>query len=600
MAAPFAWIANRVRRLALADKALLMFGGALVLIIVIAMGVAWLRMSSLVNSGELQLSRSRLDMWRSAVEVDPRTGTPDLASGVPTERLGIAATWYDAMSARAAAANDRFVRRALRRFDAGADEARGHRWVGSTKTERIERYARAIRGPAVIGPDGSTEAPGELLGLIVLRRPAEGAAWLMAINGVYLLNAGAAVLAVAVGLFYLLLHRIILRPVAVLREGAIRVGGGDLNHRVRVTTQDEFQQLAAAFNDMVQKLQANEQRLRTAGAALESRVGELAEANKVLFEANRLKSDFLANVSHELRTPLNSINGFTELLLEIARQNEAGQDETPDQRTKRLRYLGYIHTAGRDLLEMITGLLEMAKLEAGRVELRVEPVSVSSLCETLVGLAHPLAQGRGIEIDARVEPDLPLVQTDAKKLQQVLFNFLSNAVKFTGAPGSTGPMRVELRAERLVDADGGERVRVSVLDNGPGIAEEDQARVFEKFTQVDASHTREHAGTGLGLAIAKELAGLLQCELQLVSEVGRGSMFSVIVPLHLDLQVVRERRAEAQFRDRLAGRRDWFEPGAQMPAALHTNGEAADGDAESSELDSHGAPTDAMRAEPAD
>ncbi|NRA57112.1 MAG: histidine kinase, partial [Phycisphaerales bacterium] len=220
----------------------------------------------------------------------------------------------------------------------------------------------------------------------------------------------------------------------------------------------------------------------------------------------------------------------------------------------------YIHTAGRDLLEMINGLLEMAKLEAGRFELHVQALSVPALCETLIGLVDPLAQRRGIELIRHIEPGLPLIETDPKKLQQVVFNFLSNAVKFTGAPGSTGPMRVEMRAERLHDADGEERVRISVIDNGPGIPPEDQSRVFEKFTQVDASRTREHAGTGLGLAIAKELANLLQCEIQLVSDAGRGSMFSVIVPLRLDLQIVEERRAEAQFRNRLAGRRDWSDP----------------------------------------
>lgn len=554
-------IINRIRRLALADKALVLFGAALVLIIVIALSVAWLRMSALVSSGELQLSRQKIDSWRAAA--------PDMPlPAQPTERLGIVATWYDLDSARANAEEIPFLRRALARFERPGtprvelqDHTWHYRWLILTRTERTERYARAIRGPSVPSSDPEVPAtPGPMLGIILLERPAEGAAWLMAVNAIYLLNAGAAVLAVAVGLFYILLHRIILKPVDVLRQGVDKVREGDLAHRVEVETHDEFEELASAFNNMLGTLQTNEQRLRAARSALESRVSELAEANKVLFEANRLKSDFLANVSHELRTPLNSINGFAELLLEIAQSSDQGIEETPEKRAKRMRYLQYIHTAGRDLLEMINGLLEMAKLEAGRFELNVQAVSVQTLCETLSGLVDPLAQRRGIEVVQHVEPDLPVVETDPKKLQQVVFNFLSNAVKFTGAPGSTGPMRVELRAERLTDASGTDRVRISVIDNGPGIPPEDQERVFEKFTQVDASRTREHAGTGLGLAIAKELAALLQCEIQLVSDVGRGSMFSVIVPLRLDLEVVQERRVEAQFRDRLAGRRDWFEP----------------------------------------
>ncbi len=554
-------IINRIRRMALADKALVLFGAALVLIIVIALTVAWLRMSALVSSGELQLSRQMVDSWRAAA--------PDMPPpGEPADRLGITAAWYDTESAHDHAEGDPFIRRALARFEReGAprvelqDHTWRYRWQILTRTERTERYARAIRGPSIPGaePD-QPPTPGPLLGLIVLERPAEGAAWLMAVNAIYLLNAGAAVLAVAVGLFYVLLHRIILKPVDVLRQGVDKVREGDLAHRVDVQTHDEFEELASAFNNMLATLQTNEQRLRNARSALESRLSELAEANKVLFEANRLKSDFLANVSHELRTPLNSINGFAELLLEIAQASDQGVEETPEKRAKRLRYLQYIHTAGRDLLEMINGLLEMAKLEAGRFELNVQAVSVPTLCETLSGLVDPLAQRRGIELVQHVEPDLPVIETDPKKLQQVVFNFLSNAVKFTGAPGSTGPMRVELRAERLTDANGTDRVRISVIDNGPGISHEDQERVFEKFTQVDASRTREHAGTGLGLAIAKELAGLLQCEIQLVSDVGRGSMFSVIVPLRLDLGIVQERRVEAQFRDRLAGRRDWSDP----------------------------------------
>ncbi|MFI4881219.1 MAG: ATP-binding protein [Phycisphaerales bacterium JB064] len=566
-------ILERIRRMALADKALVLFGAALVLIIAAALGVAWLRMSALVSIGELQLSRQMVETWRAAGD-----GMPP--SGQATDRLGVTATWYDLDSARQAAEEAPFLRRAMNRFERSQPnpELRDHTWQYQwqilTRTERTERYARAVRGPSTPSADPSQPpTPGSLLGVIILERPAEGAAWLMAINAIYLLNAGAAVLAVAVGLFYVLLHRIILKPVDVLRQAADRVRGGDLAHRVEVSTHDEFEELASAFNDMLGALQANEQRLRAAGSALESRVSELAEANKVLFEANRLKSDFLANVSHELRTPLNAINGFAELLLEIAQASDQGVEETPEKRAKRLRYLQYIHSAGRDLLEMINGLLEMAKLEAGRFELHVQAVSIATLCETLVGLVDPLAQRRGIELVHHVDANLPLVETDPKKLQQVVFNFLSNAVKFTGAPGSTGPMRVELRAERLNDARGDERVRISVIDNGPGISAEDQERVFEKFVQVDSSRTREHAGTGLGLAIAKELASLLQCEIQLVSDAGRGSMFSVIVPLRLDLQVVQERRAEAQFRDRLAGRRDWFEPGIkpQSPASQPTD-----------------------------
>jgi signal transduction histidine kinase len=154
---------------------------------------------------------------------------------------------------------------------------------------------------------------------------------------------------------------------------------------------------------------------------------------------------------------------------------------------------------------------------------------------------------------------LPLVETDVKKFQQVIFNLLSNAVKFSDPAVNKGrPGHVKVRAETLPEAEGlGERVRVSVLDNGPGIPPEDQERVFGKFERVKAGHTTETGGTGLGLAICKELTRVLQGDLQLVSEVGSGSMFSLIVPLSIDPERVEEARLEARFRGTLARRNDW-------------------------------------------
>lgn len=256
---------------------------------------------------------------------------------------------------------------------------------------------------------------------------------------------------------------------------------------------------------------------------------------------NKARAAFLANVSHELRTPLNSIIGFGELLHEIAQaEADAGDDST--RLAKRKRYIENILRSGRTLLEMITSLLEMARLEAGKIELRPERLNLADACEGLIGLMYPVAERKGIRLRLEAEPDLPLVVTDPKKFQQIVFNFLSNAVKFTESGGRPGEAEVVVRVERLV-ARGGpggpggageERVRVSVIDNGPGIAPEDQGRIFEKFAQLNGGLTREHAGTGLGLAISKDLAAVLQGEIQLVSEPGRGSMFSLILPLALD------------------------------------------------------------------
>ena len=186
---------------------------------------------------------------------------------------------------------------------------------------------------------------------------------------------------------------------------------------------------------------------------------------------------------------------------------------------------------------MINELLAMAKLDAGNVEVHVQPVNVSDTCEALVALIKPLADrkdvnvslelparsGEGVTGDAS-ESSLPVILSDQQKLQQIVFNFISNAVKFTPSGGN-----VILRVDTVRTPDG-PMVRISVLDDGPGIPEDKQAFIFEKFSQLDATHTREHPGTGLGLAIAKEFAALIGGEIQLVSEEGRGAMFSLIVP----------------------------------------------------------------------
>jgi len=190
------------------------------------------------------------------------------------------------------------------------------------------------------------------------------------------------------------------------------------------------------------------------------------------------------------------------------------------------------------LLDMIESLLEMAKLEAGRVELHIEPISVEQTCRGLVGLLEGIATGKGIVIRLELDKRVPIIETDPKKFQQIVFNLLSNAVKFTDPAARAAqnkdnqPGLIIVRTELLSGLDATpERVRVSVLDNGPGIAPQDQARVFQKFQQLEGGHTKRYQGTGLGLAICKELSALLGGDIQLVSEVGRGSMFSLIVPV---------------------------------------------------------------------
>ncbi len=515
--------------LSLATKCLLLFGGASALIIAIALTFPFLRMNGLVSEKELGIARTIYEAWNQPGDEEP-----------------IANATVTVLTPEAARASDlRFVRRSIDRFDAGpgAIEQFQPDWTG---WGRVYRYARVRRNP-----DASVRD------LVLIERNASGGPLL--VNFLYLAAAGSVVLAVALVVFASLTSRLILRPVLSLQRTAERVREGHLDTRSHIDTGDEFEELAETFNLMLAGLQRQQDQLRAANVALDSRLTELTEANTALYESARLKGEFLASVSHELRTPLNAIIGFAELLLEIARTDIAVSAEGkpivpgPDALAKRERYLVNIVSAGRTLLEMIETLLEMAKIEAGRIEIRPGPLNLAEACQALAGLIHPLARKKDAEVTLDLAADLPVIETDPKKFNQVIFNLLSNAVKFSGGPELGRAGRVILRAERLPESTGSEeRVRVSIIDNGPGIAPEDQKRIFDKFQQVDSSHTRAHAGTGLGLAIVAELTRLLQGEVQLESELGQGSMFSVIFPVRLDTHAIEEAKLEARFRGALA------------------------------------------------
>jgi signal transduction histidine kinase len=563
------------RGISLANKCLLLFGLAVVLIILAALTVPWLRMNAIVDEAQRDLSRQLVTVWERGVK-DQAAAGPFLRPGA-NETIGDASVvLMDVDAAREAAARDPFVARALAQFRAKRDEAELHdvRWNG---TAREYRYAKAAR-----------DEGGTLVAMVVLTRASPGAGAALAVNTAYLLSAGLIAMGLALLVFYLITSRLILSPVRALKETAELVREGNLSTRSDIHTGDEFEELSETFNQMLEAIVQGQEQLRAINAQLDLKISQLSERNVALFEANKVKGEFLANVSHELRTPLNSIIGFAELLLELLEKEEAaaaqaadaapadgaaasGQPPQPGPSTAKLarrkRYLENILGAGRSLLDMINGLLEMAKVEAGRIDLHVETMNVRDACEALVALIRPLADRGGVELDVELPPDLPLMETDAKKFQQIVFNLLSNAVKFTSekaadekAQGKPTLARVTLRAERLVGrgsagVEAEDRVRVSVLDTGPGIAPEDQKRIFEKFEQLDTGHTRRHAGTGLGLAISKELTHMLQGEIHVQSEPGRGSMFSVILPLRLDEERTQEQRAEASFKNRLAGQR---------------------------------------------
>jgi two-component system, NarL family, sensor histidine kinase BarA len=311
---------------------------------------------------------------------------------------------------------------------------------------------------------------------------------------------------------YLIVRYIIVKPVKHLKEVSDAISAGELNVRSEIQTGDEFEDLSHAFNRMLRNLVSMQDRLRKANGDLDLKVDELARVNMALYDSNRLKSDFLATMSHELRTPLNSIIGFSDVLA-------SGEPLTDKQQ----RWVGNIRKSGEQLLNLINDILDLAKIEAGKMQIRPEEFSIRDVCEGLLNMFRPMAEKKNIELRDQIAADIPLLHQDAGKLQQILSNLLSNAIKFTPEGG-----RVTLRAEAE-----GLYVLLTVADTGVGIAPEDQELVFEKFRQAGNPLTREHAGTGLGLSIVRELSKLLGGEVTLQSELGRGSTFTVRLPLQI-------------------------------------------------------------------
>ena len=241
---------------------------------------------------------------------------------------------------------------------------------------------------------------------------------------------------------------------------------------------------------------------------------EIQDKSRQLEIANQHKSDFLANMSHELRTPLNAIIGFSEVLVEKM------FGEVND---KQLDYLKDIHSSGKHLLSLINDILDLSKIEAGRMELDVADFDLRSALENAITLVRERAQRHGIELSLEVDPSLGNFRGDERKFKQILLNLLSNAVKFTPEGGKVG----------VAARPAAEVLEVSVTDTGVGIAAADQELVFEEFKQVGTDYTRKAEGTGLGLALTKRFVELHGGKIWLASEPGKGSTFTFTIPLGL-------------------------------------------------------------------
>src|SRR5258707_1514750 len=252
---------------------------------------------------------------------------------------------------------------------------------------------------------------------------------------------------------YIIVRYVIVKPVKHLKEVSDAISAGELNVRSEIQTGDEFEDLSHAFNRMLRGLVSMQDRLRQVNADLERKADQLAQANLPLFESNRLKGDFLATISHELRTPLNSILGFSEVLL-----------TTPGLSEKQTRWLTNIQTSGTQLLNLINDILDLAKIEAGKMQVRPVEFSSYDVCEGLLTMFRPLAEKKNIDLRGVLAPGIPLLRQDVVKFQQIVSNLLSNAIKFTPEGG-----RVLLKAE--TDPA---QIILTISDTGVGIAAEEQ------------------------------------------------------------------------------------------------------------------------------
>lgn len=496
--------------MSLAKKISLLFGAAVLLTIAATLTFPWQQMAALQEQTLLLEAKRAAGAAYQALELDD----PDWAAAQaglrelwPTmsQRLDLITT--PPRVVRIGEVGPGFQADAVARLTEYPEQKYYWRIQGDGLLFRV---AMAVRSPT------TASLPDRLNGIIDVSLPIEEdmGVW----NWVITVLAGASGAMLAILAFYLATQRLVLTPVRSLRRVAEKVTSGDIDVRASIQSRDEFEQLAEALNDMLTHLKAAQEEQHKINRSLDIKLGELAETNVALYEATKVKSEFLANVTHELRTPLVSIIGFAELLNDMAELDE------PDK-IRLKRYARNILTSGRSLLDLINDLLDLAKIESGRIELHISDFSIDELCRDLIDFVGPLADKRNQKLALTVAEDLPAIHSDAGRIKQILYNLLSNAIKFSPTGGAISV---------VVEPAGEGRVRMNVRDSGPGIAPENLDKIFEQFQQLDASTTREHAGSGLGLAITRELCHALQGTIEVQSEVGEGAAFIVILPVHVE------------------------------------------------------------------
>jgi signal transduction histidine kinase/CheY-like chemotaxis protein len=320
-----------------------------------------------------------------------------------------------------------------------------------------------------------------------------------------------ATMAVLVLYVYIGFYLSVRQTVASLREVSGRLVAGDVSRQAILANRDELGEVVLAFNDVAFALTAT-------NASLKDEVLQRKSAEQAAERANRAKSQFLASMSHELRTPLNAIIGYSEILQEEAEENKH-PEFVPD--------LQKIRSAGKHLLHLINDILDLSKIEAGKVDLFLETFSVEKLVTDVTGMIEPIIKKNSNTFTVRCAPDVGQMDADATRVSQCLFNLLSNASKFA----QSGEVTLEID---LITNENRDSIRFRVIDTGIGITPEQQSSLFKPFTQADASTTRHFGGTGLGLAITRRFCELMGGTVSAESVHGKGSTFTMIIPRHVE------------------------------------------------------------------